>query len=139
MIRLGKLPDYGLVIAVTLVDADGLLKTSDVVQPANIPLATVRRLLKCMVDAGLIDSVRGNKGGYELSRPAAQISVADVIQAIDGPIALTACSDNNPDNRCSLEGGCPLAHKWSKLNNEIVEKLHSVSIKEMAADPKVTV
>jgi|TARA_Y100000310_G_C20687191_1_gene819836 FeS assembly SUF system regulator len=139
MIRLGKLPDYGLLIAVTLVDADDLLKTSEVVQRAKIPLATVRRLLKCMVDAGLIESVRGNKGGYRLARPARRISVADVIQAIDGPIAMTSCSGNNPDNRCSLEPSCPLAHKWCELNYEIVEKLRAVSVEEMAAGPKVNV
>lgn len=137
MLRLGKLPDYGLVIAATLIDAEGLLKSSDVVRSAKIPPATVRRLLKCMVDAGLVESVRGNRGGYKLARPAGQISVADVIQAIDGPIAMTDCSGDNPDNRCSLQASCPLSHKWCELNNTIVATLHSVSIREMAAHPKV--
>ena len=131
MLRLGKLPDYGLVIATIFVDAEGLLTTKQVVQRSKIPLATVRKLLKYMVDAGLINSFRGNRGGYKLARQASEISVADIIQAIDGPISLTDCAGIHADNRCSLEATCPLAHIWCKVNIEIVEKLQSVSIKEM--------
>ncbi len=131
MLRLGRLPDYGLVIATVFVDAESLLTTKDITQRSKIPLATVRKLLKYLVDAGLIKSFRGNKGGYTLARPAAEISVADIIQAIDGPIALTDCSGINPENQCSLEASCPLAHKWCEINKEIVAKLQSVSIKEI--------
>ncbi len=133
MLRLGRLPDYGLVIATIFVNAEGLLTTRAVAQRSRIPLATVRKLLKYLVDAGLITSFRGNKGGYRLARPAPDISVADIIQAIDGPIALTDCADTYPDNHCSLEASCPLAHKWCEVNREIVEKLQSVSIKEITA------
>ncbi|MAF82508.1 MAG: Rrf2 family transcriptional regulator [Gammaproteobacteria bacterium] len=133
MLRLGRLPDYGLVIATVFVDAEGLLTTRDVVQRSKIPIATVRKLLKYMVDAGLLNSFRGNKGGYKLACPASEISVADIIQAIDGPISLTDCTGIHPDNRCSLEATCPLAHKWCEVNKEIVEKLQSVSIKEITA------
>jgi FeS assembly SUF system regulator len=133
MLRLGRLPDYGLVIATLFVDAESLLTTKDLAQRSRIPLATVRKLLKYLVDAGLIKSFRGNKGGYTLARPAADISIADIIQAIDGPIALTDCSGINSDNQCSLEASCPLAHKWCEVNKEIVEKLQSVSIREITA------
>lgn len=133
MLRLGRLPDYGLVIVTTLVGADSLLTTNDLVQRSGIPLATVRKLLKYMVDGGLVESFRGNKGGYKLARPAAKISIADVIQAIDGPIFLTDCSNTYSNDRCSLEESCPLALKWCRLNNEIVGKLQSVSIQEIVA------
>ncbi len=133
MFRLGRLPDYGLVIATTFVGVDGLLTTNDVVQRSGIPLATVRKLLKCMVDGGLIDSFRGNQGGYKLARPAPKISIADVIQAIDGPICLTDCTDTRSDGRCYLEPSCPMARKWCELNGEIVGKLQSVSIEEVVA------
>jgi FeS assembly SUF system regulator len=133
MLRLGRLPDYGLVIATFFVDAEGLLTTKDLAQRSQIPLATVRKLLKYLVDAGLIKSFRGNKGGYTLARQAADISVADIIQAIDGPIALTDCSRMNPDHQCSLEASCPLAHKWCEVNKEIVEKLQSISIREITS------
>ena len=99
MLRLGKLPDYGLVIATIFVDAEGLLTTKQVVQRSKIPLATVRKLLKYMVDAGLINSFRGNRGGYKLARQASEISVADIIQAIDGPISLTDCAGIHADIR----------------------------------------
>jgi DNA-binding IscR family transcriptional regulator len=105
MLRLGRLPDYGLVIAATFIGVDDLLTTNDVVQRSGIPLA----------------------------RPAAKISVADVIQAIDGPICLTECSNTDSADRCYLEARCPLALKWCRLNNEIVEKLQSVSIQEVVA------
>ncbi len=133
MLRLGKLPDYSLVIIATFVNVEGLLTTNDVVQRTGIPIATVRKLLKYMVDGGLIDSFRGNKGGYKLARPALQISIADVVQAIDGPICLTDCSDIHSDDRCSLEANCPLARKWCEINVEIVGKLQSVSIQELVA------
>ncbi len=128
MLRLGRLPDYGLVIAATFVGAEGLLTTNDVVQRSGIPLATVRKLLKYLVDGRLVESFRGNKGGFKLARSAKSISVADVIQAIEGPIYLTACSNVYSEDRCSLEAHCPLAPKWCKLNSEIVGKLQSVSI-----------
>ncbi|MDP6437586.1 MAG: Rrf2 family transcriptional regulator [Gammaproteobacteria bacterium] len=133
MLRLGRLPDYGLVIAATFIGVDDLLTTNDVVQRSGIPLATVRKLLKSMVDSGLVESFRGKQGGYRLARPAAKISVADVIQAIDGPICLTECSNTDSADRCYLEARCPLALKWCRLNNEIVEKLQSVSIQEVVA------
>ncbi len=132
MLRLGRLPDYGLVIAATFVGVEGLLTTNDIVRRSGIPLATVRKLLKCMVDGGLVDSFRGNRGGYRLARPALDISLADVIQAIDGPICLTECSSTSADDRCSLETNCPLTAKWCELNSEIVGKLQSVSLQDLS-------
>ena len=131
MLRLGRMPDYALVIATTFVRVEGLLTTNDVVKRSGIPLATVRKLLKCMVDGGLIESFRGNQGGYRLRRPACKISIADVIQAIDGPISLTDCTDINSDGHCHLEPNCPLSRKWCEINNEFVGKLQSVSIAEI--------
>ena len=131
MLRLGKMPDYGLVIAATFVGVEGLLTTNDVVKRSGVPLATVRKLLKCMVDDGLVASFRGNRGGYKLARPAPEISIVDVIQAIDGPISLTACTDTHADGRCHLELHCRLSRKWYELNSEFVGKLQSVSIAEI--------
>ncbi len=133
MLRLGKLPDYGLVIATIFVGAERTLTTKEVAECSRVPLATVRKLLKFLVDAGLIESFRGNKGGYRLAHPATEISVADIIQAIDGPISVTECSGVHPRNQCPLETTCPLAHRWCEVNQEIIEKLQSVSIREITA------
>ena len=130
MLRLGKLPDYGLVIATLFVGADHLLTTNEITKCSKIPLATVRKLLKSLVDAGLLVSHRGSTGGYQLAQEAQRISIAEIIEAIDGPIILTECAGSHRGNNCALAGSCHLNEKWCELNREIVEKLQSISLEE---------
>tara|TARA_B100001964_G_scaffold244419_1_gene325827 strand:- start:1845 stop:2246 length:402 start_codon:yes stop_codon:yes gene_type:complete len=133
LLKLGKLPDYGLVIATLFVGADNLLTTSAITQRSKIPLATVRKLLKSLVDAGLIVSHRGSNGGYQLAHEAQRISIAEIIEAIDGPIILTECAGPHHSNNCALDGSCQLNEKWCELNREIVSKLRSISLEEFAS------
>jgi Rrf2 family protein len=97
-------------------------------------VATVRKLLKLLVDAAVIQSCRGNRGGYKLSQPAERTSVADVIQAIDGPIRLTKCIHDKTQNTCLIKASCPIKRQWCDLNEQIVRLLEAVSIRELAAD-----
>lgn len=133
MLQIGKLPDYGLVIAATLAGSDSLTKTREVAADAGIPLPTVRRLLKHLVDAGLVESFRGSRGGYQLARSPGDISIGEIIEAVSGPIGLTACSRVTEKGGCSLERNCPLAAGWCRLNAQFVASLHDVSLLEMTA------
>jgi Rrf2 family protein len=89
------------------------------------------KILKALARAGLLTSHRGAKGGYGLARPAEAISVADVISALDGPIALTACIEDGPGG-CEIEALCPARANWQRINDAIRAALDDISMAEMA-------
>jgi Rrf2 family protein len=89
------------------------------------------KILKGLAHAGLLVSHRGVKGGYGLARPAHQISVADVIVALEGPIALTACIEHAP-GECDIEALCPARANWQRINRAIREALEGITLMEMA-------
>ena len=89
------------------------------------------KILKALARAGLLTSHRGAKGGYGLARPAEAISVADVISALDGPIALTACIEDGPGG-CEIEALCPARTNWHRINDAIRDALDEISMAEMA-------
>ncbi|MFY9180214.1 MAG: Rrf2 family transcriptional regulator [Venatoribacter sp.] len=87
MLRVSKLTDYGVLILHTLIDAGAVLLSADeLAERSCLNLPTVRKVLKTMVDSGLIKAQRGAGGGYRLARAAAQIRVLDIVQAFEGPI-----------------------------------------------------
>ena len=89
------------------------------------------KILKGLVHAGLLVSYRGAKGGYGLARSARDISVADVIVALEGPIALTACIEHGP-GECDIEALCPARANWQRINDAIREALEGITVMEMA-------
>jgi Rrf2 family protein len=89
--------------------------------------------MKNLSRAGLVDSHRGVSGGYALGRPAAEITVADVIQAVEGPIALTACADTS-DEQCNIQTLCPVQGKWNRVNTAVRSALAEVTLADMAAE-----
>ncbi len=132
MLRIGKLPDYGLLISTVLADAEGLMTTDQITRQTSLPLATARKPLKLLVDTGLVTSHRGSKGGYELAQSSENVSIAEVIEAIDGPIALTECIQRR-NNYCPLKNSCRMKGQWCALNGQIVDLLQSVSISELTS------
>ena len=119
MIRLSKLADYGIVIMTTLARHPGRQHNApEVAAQSHIPQPMVSKILKALARAGLLVSHRGAKGGYGLARPAAAISVAEVICALDGPIALTACVEDGPGG-CEIEALCPARANWQRINDAI--------------------
>lgn len=132
MLRIGKLADYALLIVDCLAKQQGQLTTEAIASRINVPLATVRKLLKLLVDAGLLRSQRGLKGGYRLAREASRISVADVIMAVEGPPGLTQCAQD--EQGCDLASDCELKDNWHFISDIIQQQLERITIADMGGD-----
>ncbi len=136
MLRISKLTDYGtLILAQLPVAGRGLASAGQVAGRTHLAQPTVSKLLKTMTRAGLVVSTRGAQGGYALARPATDISAAQIIDALDGPVAITECS--SADGNCDLEPICRVGHAWQKINVGIRTALAQVSLADLqyAADP----
>ncbi len=131
MLRLSKLTDYAVVVLVRLSGDAGVQTSPFLAQNTGIPEPTVAKVLKALAGSGLVASQRGARGGYRLARPLADIPVADVIEAIDGPIALTACVDGGTG--CESQGLCPMAGRWDPVNDAIHSALTSITLADMQA------
>jgi FeS assembly SUF system regulator len=132
VIRLSKLADYGIVIMTSLArQPGGHHNAPEVAAQSHIPQPMASKILKALARAGLLTSHRGAKGGYGLARPAEAISVAEVIAALDGPIALTACIEDGPGG-CEIEALCPARANWQRINDAIRQALDDITMAEMA-------
>jgi FeS assembly SUF system regulator len=132
MLKLGKLADYGtMIMTILAADPERLYPTQELADRAHVAAPTVAKLLKLLTKAGLVESLRGAHGGYKLARPAAGITVADVIAAIDGPIALTQCSVHK--GACAIESFCGVRTNWRLINQTVRHALEAVSLAQMAA------
>ncbi|MDX9873773.1 MAG: SUF system Fe-S cluster assembly regulator [Spongiibacteraceae bacterium] len=132
MLRIGKLADYGLLIADCLARERAQLTTNAIVDETGLPEATVRKLLKLLVDAGLVSSRRGVHGGYRLARTADRITVAELIAAIEGPISLTECAQD--DSTCTLTASCGQRGNWHVINDLIHQQLATITLADMTGD-----
>jgi FeS assembly SUF system regulator len=132
VIRLSKLADYGIVMMTHMARDAGRQQTApEIALRSHLPLPMASKILKGLAHAGLLVSHRGAKGGYGLARPAHQISVADIIVALEGPIALTACIEHAP-GECDIEALCPARANWQRINRAIREALEGITLLEMA-------
>jgi FeS assembly SUF system regulator len=130
MLRLSKLTDYAVVVLVRLSHADTVQTSPGIAAAIGIPEPTVAKVLKTLAAGGLVASQRGAHGGYRLMRKLAAIPVADVIAAIDGPIALTACVDGTTGS-CESEGLCPMRGRWDPVNEAIQQALSAITLADM--------
>ena len=135
MLRLSKLTDYAVVVLVRLADgqrAEGeAVQTSPGIAAATgVPEPTVAKVLKALAASSLVLSQRGARGGYRLAKPLGAISIADVIAAIDGPIALTACVDGQ-QGCCEVESMCAVKGRWDLVNDAIYQALSTITLAEM--------
>ncbi len=132
--KLSKLTDYAVVLLSFLATGDrGPQSVSALAESTGIPAPTVAKLMKLLGKGELVISTRGTAGGYELKREARAISVAEVITAIEGPIALTACVEDS-DELCAVESLCGVAGNWDRVNAAVRAALNSVSLIDMAPD-----
>jgi len=132
MFRITRLADYGILLMSYLAtDRRGQVHTArDVSGATGVPLPTVSKILKALARAGLLASHRGVGGGFALARDGKSITVADVVTALEGPIALTACL--SPDREsCTVENSCPVRPNWERLNDAVRTALQSISVAEM--------
>ncbi len=130
MLKLSRLTDYAVVALVRLNGAEGVSTSPGIAATIGIPEPTVAKVLKALAGHGLVTSTRGAHGGYRLSRPLEQIAVAEVIVAIDGPIALTSCVDGGMG--CESQSLCPVAGRWDPVNDAIRDALTRISLADMA-------
>jgi Rrf2 family protein len=135
MLRLSKKSDYALIAMkhlATRPDGGGSSSAREISESYDIPLELLAKVLQRLVRAKLLVSVQGTRGGYRLGRNAALISVADVIQAVDGPVTVTACSPDDHD--CDQYTKCSIRDPLWKIKNKILDSLNTMSMAEMAAE-----
>jgi FeS assembly SUF system regulator len=134
MLRLSKLTDYAVVVLIklsTTPDVCDAVQTSPGIAAATaVPEPTVAKVLKALTSAGLVASQRGARGGYRLLRPLDDIAIADVIAAIDGPIALTACVDGAA-TPCETQSLCAVKGRWDLVNDAIRRALGGITLADM--------
>jgi Rrf2 family protein len=133
MLRLSKRSDYGLIAMRALASSASSVSARELAARFDIPLELLAKVLQKLVRGGLLASHQGIRGGYVLSRPAAQISVADIIVAIDGPLTVTACSDQ--DQTCDQYSKCNVRDPLWRLKDRIVAALAGCTLAELATDP----
>jgi FeS assembly SUF system regulator len=135
MFRLNRLTDYAVVVMSQMALRGGETRSAQQIsEDTGVPLPTVSKLLNLLGHASLVASQRGANGGYTLSAGPEEITVAQIIQAMEGPIALTACVDG-ADESCNAESFCPMRGNWNKVNGAIREALSSVTLADMMAFP----
>jgi FeS assembly SUF system regulator len=131
MLRISRLTDYATVLLATLAGEPQRVQTAaSLAEQTHIAAPTVSKLLKQLQRAGLVTSTRGLHGGYQLARPAAQISAAAILDALEGPVALTDCSVGH--GQCEIEATCRVGRVWQRLNLAILRALYDVSLAQLA-------
>ncbi len=132
MLRLSKLTDYGTLLMTTLALEPAVRKNAqELAASSHVAAPTVAKLLKILVKSGLVESMRGAHGGYRLARAADTITVADVVRALEGPIAITACAHHG--SGCVIEDSCSSRSNWRLIDNAVRQALEAVTLAQMAA------
>jgi FeS assembly SUF system regulator len=132
MIKLSRLTDYGVVVMSQMAQDMAVTRTApELAAASGVPAPTVAKLLKLLVKGGLVESWRGVNGGYALTRRIDEITAADIIEALEGPVALTACVDGS-DADCAVESLCPMRGGWEKVNRAIRAALEEVTLAELS-------
>lgn len=135
MIRLSKLTDYGFVLLTRFACSDGesWLTARDLSDSTGLPLPTVSKLLKLFSKNGLLTAQRGVYGGYRLAHDPSSITVAEVIELVDGPIAITECACEGDDSvACAIEAHCPTRPHWLQITKMIKDALSGVTLLEIS-------
>ena len=134
MIRLSKITDYGIVLLAHLArhGGDAPHAAREVAAEVDLPLPMVSKVLKALARRGLLESQRGPKGGYSLVRAPGEISVSEMVTALEGPVALTEC--NLGPHICGHEAGCPVRGPWFVINRVVQRALSQVTLADLA-DP----
>jgi FeS assembly SUF system regulator len=130
--RLSHLADYAVVLmtAAARRNAGERLSATELSADTGVPLPTTQKLMGQLATAGLLDSVRGASGGFSLARPATQISLADIVEAVEGPIAMTVCSEGRTD--CALDAHCRVKPHMGVVGDAVRGALGAVTLVELA-------
>jgi FeS assembly SUF system regulator len=130
VLRISKLTDYGTVLLAHLAtNQEAVCSAADVANATGIAVPTVSKLLKALGRSGLVTSTRGSNGGYTLARDPHEISAADIIDALEGPVSITECSAS--DSQCEHEGVCSVGGAWQRVNVAIRRALDDVTLNDL--------
>ena len=130
MLRVTKLTDYASVVLTVLAsDPATVLSASELADRAGLEMPTVAKLLKPLAQAGLVEGFRGANGGYKLARDAADISLVEIVEAMEGPLGMTECSVHS--GQCAIEHSCGVRANWRRINDVVADALRGVSLAQM--------
>ena len=132
MLRISKLTDYGIMLLTHMACGSAVEKYSapELAERSHLSLHTVSKLLKALARMGLLRAHRGVKGGFSLARRPEDISVAEIIRALEGPIAITECN-LHPPGQCGLEHLCPVGNHWQQINQAVQDALEGLTLAAM--------
>jgi FeS assembly SUF system regulator len=132
--RLTHLADYAVVLmtAAARRPAGARLSATELSAETGVPLPTAQKLMGVLAASGLLSSARGSSGGFALARPAADISLADIVEAVEGPIAMTVCSGQEGASDCALDAHCRVKPHMGIVGNAVRGALGAVSLTELA-------
>ncbi|WP_164118953.1 SUF system Fe-S cluster assembly regulator [Sphingorhabdus sp. Alg239-R122] len=136
--RLSSLADYAVVLMTAAARHCGGIRSNAraLSEETGIPLPTAQKLVSKLSSAGLIESVRGAGGGFRLARPPAAISMADIIEAVEGPMAMTCCADDARDD-CALETQCHVKPHMAHVNNAVRGALDNVTLASLSQEARI--
>ena len=130
MLRVTKLTDYATVVLTVLAsEPDAVASAAGLAERAGLEAPTVAKLLKPLAQAGLVEAFRGANGGYRLARPAAAISLFEVVEAMEGPLGMTECSLHA--GNCGIQDSCNVRANWRRINDVVADALRGVSLAQM--------
>lgn len=129
MLRITKITDYGFILLAHMANQEPgkLHNAKDLSASIGIPLPTVSKVLKILTQGGILRSHQGSKGGYSLAKPAGEISASEIIEAVEGPVAITDCSSSQ-----GCERNCPVSPSWQRVNGAVIGALADLTLADMA-------
>ena len=132
MLRISKLTDYGIVLLARFAQEhpDTTLNAREMADNTALPLPVVSKMLKTLAGAGLLRSQRGAKGGYRLARAPEAVTVAELLEALEGGVALMDCTAG--PGHCAKEDNCGVREPWQRINNAVLGALENVTLAELA-------
>lgn len=134
MLRVTKLTDYATVVLTVLAARPGaILSATDLADHSGLEPPTVSKVLKPLAQAGLVEGLRGVHGGYRLSRDAVDISLIEIVEAMEGPLAMTECS--SADSHCGIAHQCGARANWRLINDVVADALRGVTLAQMVRPP----
>jgi len=135
MLRMSKLTDYGIVLLTHMAQGGSppVRTAQELAQASRVPVPTVSKILKELCHAGIVVSHRGRRGGYSLARPAEEISVAAIVEALEGRVSVTECSDEH--GACALEPTCVAKGQWGTISRAIQGTLERLPLSALGERP----
>ncbi len=130
MLRVTKLTDYAsVVLTVLATETESVLSAAGLAERAGLEAPTVAKVLKPLAQAGLVQAFRGVNGGYRLARLPSEITLVEIVEAIEGPLAMTECSIHQ--GQCEIEHSCGARANWRRINDVVADALRNVSLADM--------